>query len=93
MEPCKCLVILVDRVPFTYVYLSMTYCTEIDAAGFNVPIESRALKWRCRTEDKVLWTCTRKPRLSWMREGPGEGRATTKRPYHVVQPATPGGHF
>ena len=56
MEPCKCLVIVVDRVPlaFTYVYLSMTYCTEIDAAGFNVPIESRALKRRCWPGDKVV---------------------------------------
>ena len=56
MEPCKCYVIVVDRVPlaFKYVYLSMTYCTEIDAAGFNVPIESRALKRTCRPEDKVV---------------------------------------
>ena len=56
MEPCKCYVIVVDRVPlaFTYVYLSMTYCTEIDAAGFNVPIEFRALKRRCWPGDKVV---------------------------------------
>ena len=46
MEPCKCYEIVLDRVSLasTYVYSSVTYCTEIDAAGFNVPIESRALK-------------------------------------------------
>ena len=56
MEPCKCIVNVVDRVPlaFTYVYLSMTYCTEIDAAGFNVQIEFRALKRRCWPGDKVV---------------------------------------
>ena len=56
METCKCVVNVVDRVPlaFTYVYLSMTYCTEIHAAGFNVPIEFRALKRRCWPGDKVV---------------------------------------
>ena len=56
MEPCKCIVNVVDRVPlaFTYVYLSMTYCTEIDAAGFDVQIEFRALKRRCWPGDKVV---------------------------------------
>ena len=63
MEPCKCYEIVLDGVPLasTNYDLSLTYCTEIDAAGFNVPIESRALKWRCRTEDKVVWTWAMKP--------------------------------
>ena len=56
MEPCKCYEIVLDRVSLasTYVYSSVTYCTEIDAAGFNVPIESRALKRRCWPGDKVV---------------------------------------
>ena len=47
---------MLDRVSLTstYVYSSVAYCTEIDAAGFNVPIESRALKRTCRPEDKVV---------------------------------------
>ena len=56
MEPCKCYEIVLDRksLASTYVYSSVTYCTEIDAAGFNVPIESRALKRRCWPGDKVV---------------------------------------
>lgn len=48
MECCKCYEIILDGVPLASKSydLSLTYCTEIDAAAFNVPIETRALKWR-----------------------------------------------
>ena len=58
MEPCKCYEIVLDRksLASTYVYSSVTYCTEIDAAGFNVPIQSRALK----TTHHLISKCGRK---------------------------------
>ena len=56
MEPCKCYEIVLDGVPLasTNYDISLTYCTEIDAAGFYMPIELRALKRKCWPGDKVV---------------------------------------
>lgn len=56
MEHCKCYEIVLDGVPLASKSfdISLTYCEEIDEAGFNVPIETRALKWRKASAGAVI---------------------------------------
>ena len=56
MEDCKCYEIVLDGVPLASKSydISLTYCEEIDEAGFNVPIETRALKWRQASAGAVI---------------------------------------